>query len=111
MEIILVFFALLFFHYLFDFPLQGEYVARAKSPVEPLPHTPWKHVMAAHCMLHAGGVYIVLGVWWIAALEFIGHFAVDYFKCRGELTYEQDQYLHIMMKALWVVLAVLTASV
>ena len=111
MEILIVLASLLFFHYLFDFPLQGKYVARAKNPVDPLPHTPWQHVMTAHAFMHAGGVYMVLGIWWIAALEFVSHFAIDYYKCRGELTYRQDQYFHMACKVLWVLLAIVTVKV
>lgn len=111
MEIVLILASLVFFHYLFDFPLQGDYLSRAKNQADPLPHTPWNHAMTAHCFLQAGGVYIVLGIWWIAALEFVSHFIIDSMKCHGELTYRQDQYLHIGCKVIWVILAIVTVTI
>lgn len=111
MEIIIVLASLFFFHFLFDYPLQGDYMARAKNPVDPVNHVPWTHVMSAHAFLHAGGVYMVLGIWWLAVLEFAAHFVIDYMKCRGELTYSQDQYAHLLCKVVWVALAIVTVQV
>lgn len=98
---------LLLGHYLMDYPLQGDYISRAKNPVSPLPHVPWWQVMFAHTFMHAMAVYIILGIWWIAVLELVIHFATDVQKCRGELTYNQDQFIHIGCKALWVILFVI----
>lgn len=102
------FFTLLFAHFLMDFPLQGNYLAKAKSRVEAT-NRDWIYHLGAHAFLHAFPVYLILGVWWIAALEFVAHFAIDDAKCRGELTLIQDQGLHIGCKVLWVMLAVFIA--
>lgn len=101
--------ALVFFHFLFDYPLQGDFLARAKNRFNPIPHVPWYHPMTAHVFMHGVGVYIVLGIWWLAVLEMISHFVIDYQKCRGELTYTEDQFYHICCKILWVILALLFA--
>lgn len=101
---------LVFVHFLMDYPLQGDFLARAKNRMNPIPHVPWYHAMSAHAFLHAGAVYIVLGMWWIALLEFIAHFVIDDLKCRGELTYHQDQMLHVGCKIAWVVLALIVVQ-
>lgn len=100
-------FLLVFAHYLMDYPLQGDFLARAKNRADPIQHIPWYHAMTAHAFLHAGAVYLVLGVWWIAALEFAAHFYIDDLKCRGEITYSRDQMLHLGCKIIWLVLALL----
>jgi hypothetical protein len=103
--IIFTILTLVLVHYLCDYPLQGDFIARAKNRFQPVQHVPWYHPMIAHTFMHGFGVYLVLGVWWIGVLEMISHFAIDYQKCRGELTFSQDQALHIGCKVLWVALA------
>lgn len=101
---------LVFAHYLMDYPLQGDFLARAKNRMNPVPHVPWRHAMAAHAFLHAGAVYFILGLWWIAVLEFVAHFIIDDLKCRGEITYHRDQVLHLACKFVWVILAAMVIS-
>jgi hypothetical protein len=95
---------LLLGHYLMDYPLQGPFIAQGKNPFDPIPHIPWYQIMFAHTFMHAMAVYVILGVWWIAALELVIHFATDYFKCKGELTFNQDQSIHMACKIVWVLL-------
>ena len=109
MTILSVLAALVFLHFLFDYPLQGDFLAKAKNPVDPIPHVPWYHAMVAHTFLHAGAVYLVLGIWWVAVMEMVAHFLIDYMKCRGELTYGQDQAAHLLCKVCWVAIAVVIA--
>jgi hypothetical protein len=107
MDILIFIGALFFAHFLMDYPLQGDFLARAKNRFDPIPHVPWWQALSAHSFLHAGAVYFVLGIWWIAALEFATHWVIDYKKCEGELTFNQDQALHLGLKVVWVVLALL----
>lgn len=105
---------LLFAHALADFPLQGDYLAKFKAPrlpvpppnryTEPNPLWPWH--MGAHCMIHAGFVLILTHSVWLALAEFFAHGAIDLLKCRGQLTFGQDQALHIACKIVWVVVLV-----
>lgn len=99
--------SLIFAHYLVDYPLQGDFLSRAKNRANPIDHVPWYQAMTAHAFMHAGAVYLVLGVWWIAVLEFIAHFVIDDMKCRGELTFNQDQFAHLACKVAWLALALL----
>lgn len=106
---------LLFWHALADFPLQGDFLARWKQPeFLPLPDQPggqrnpiWHWCMGAHCAIQAGGVYVITGWWVLFVLEFVAHAAIDYAKCRGRITFAQDQVLHLGCKILWVILLVL----
>lgn len=107
---LMLFLLLLFFHYLADYPLQGDFVARAKNPAEPVPGVPYRHILFAHAYIHAGFVgfacWLFTGMWWIMFLELAAHYVIDSQKCKGEITFAKDQWLHIGCKALWAVLAV-----
>lgn len=100
-----LFFALLFFHYLFDYPLQGDFLAKAKNRSNPIPGVPWYHAMAAHTFLHGFAVTIVTGMWTLGLLEMIVHWITDDLKCRGKLTFNQDQAIHVIAKLVWAYIA------
>lgn len=91
-------------HGLADYPLQGDWLSKAKNHTQNLVgEVIWPHALAFHCLIHSGAVMIVTGVWWLAAAEFCAHAITDYLKCAGRLTYNQDQYVHIGCKVLWAV--------
>lgn len=120
-----VFLMFLFGHALADFPLQGDYLSKAKSRRAPLPGTPWWIAMTAHATIHAGFVFLitvvammllgdlrghldsVMVVWAIqigtvlAACEFVIHSGADDAKCEGLIGYKTDQAIHILCKAGW----------
>lgn len=100
-----MFLALLFFHFIFDYPLQGDFISRAKNRLNPIPGVPWKQAMFAHGFMHGFAVWIVTGLWTLAILELFVHMIVDDLKCRNLLTFNQDQFIHIVCKAIWVYLA------
>lgn len=104
-----VLFALSAGHALADFPLQGEFLAmcknrrhlvRLKDPN--LPPSMWVSCMAAHCLIHAGMVWLVTGSSLLGAVEFVIHWMLDVAKCEGKTTFSLDQCLHIVCKALYV---------
>ena len=99
----------LFAHALADYPLQGDFLARAKNGFTPVPGVPWWQAMVAHCMIHAGFVYLVTQWLVLAVVEFVLHFAIDHAKCRGRITYNQDQALHVACKVGYAVLVVTAA--
>lgn len=106
MNLFQLFGALLCAHALCDYPLQGDFLSRAKNRTSPLPGVPWWQALGAHALIHAGAVGLLTGVWWLGALEGLSHFAIDDAKCRHKLDFNQDQGLHVACKVLWV-LAVL----
>lgn len=95
---------LIFWHALADYPLQGDFLAKAKAKAfEPL--VPWYQAMAAHCVIHAGGVLLITGSVVLAIAEFVLHFLIDRAKVAGKLTFNQDQALHLACKVVYIFLA------
>jgi hypothetical protein len=92
-------------HAVADYPLQGDFLARAKNRTAPIPGFPWWQALSAHALIHAGAVGLITGIWWLGIPEFIAHFVTDDAKCRGRLTLNQDQAIHAACKAVWVLIA------
>ena len=90
-----------FAHALCDYPLQGDFLAKAKNITAPIPGVPWWCAMWAHCAIHAGAVAWLTGSWWLGAAEFATHWMTDYCKCVGQIGFAQDQALHLLFKISW----------
>ena len=107
------FFALLglmtFGHALADYPLQGDFLSRAKNRLAPIPGVPWYQALAAHAAIHAGFVGLITGSWALAFAEFIAHALIDDAKCAGRLSYNKDQALHLVCKLGWAAMAAFVA--
>lgn len=97
-------------HAVCDYPLQGDFLSRAKNRFAPLPGVPWYQAMGAHVVIHGGAVALLTGVWWLGVLEIVAHAVIDDRKCAGRLTFNQDQFLHIVCKFSWAMLAARAAS-
>lgn len=98
---------LLMAHCLADYPLQGDFLSKAKNPKAPIPGVPWYQAMGAHAMIQGGFVYIIMGSLLLGMLEVVAHFVIDCAKCQGRLSFNQDQALHVACKLLWVTLALI----
>lgn len=106
---------LLFWHALADFPLQGDFLARWKDhKYLALPDKPgaprnsiWQWCLVMHCLIQAGGVYLVTGWWVLFVLELVAHGVIDLAKCKGRIDFHLDQTLHLSCKLVWVILLVL----
>lgn len=124
-----LFAALMIAHAVCDYPWQGEFLAKAKSRVSPIPGFPWWQALGAHALIHGGAVWLVTAVaivlsslaqghdlasafhaatlcFWLGALEFAAHAVTDDAKCNGRLSLNQDQAIHAACKALWVLVVV-----
>jgi hypothetical protein len=99
-------FALIVGHALADYPLQGDFLARAKSRFAPIPGVPWQQALGAHALIHGGFVAVITGVWWLGLAEAVAHAAIDDAKCSGAISFDADQLAHLACKALWVALTV-----
>lgn len=112
--------AMLVGHALADFPLQGDFLARSKSPQLTVADamasyhdrtwrrpTPWTWCMGAHCAIHAGAVWFLTGSLLLGVGEFCMHWSIDLAKCRRKITFGEDQLLHLLCKALWALAVVL----
>ena len=97
------FLVLLLVHFLLDYPLQGDFLSRAKNRHNPIQHVPWYQAMFAHTAMHGIAVGLITGIWLFALLEMAIHWWTDDRKCSGELTYNQDQIIHILCKVIWAV--------
>ena len=102
---------LLFAHFLFDYPLQGDWLARAKNRSDPIPHVPWYQAMFAHTAMHGMAVWIITGIPLLGLAEMAIHWITDDLKLQGELTFNQDQAIHIICKVVWVVITVLVVVI
>ncbi|MBX7207362.1 MAG: DUF3307 domain-containing protein [Verrucomicrobiaceae bacterium] len=103
-------FALAIGHALADFPLQGEFLAMCKNRRHlirlkdaNLPPSMWISCMAAHCLIHAGMVWIVTGSALLGAVELVIHWALDVAKCEGKTDFSVDQCLHVVCKIMYVI--------
>lgn len=95
-------FWLLVAHAVCDYPLQGDFLAKAKNHRQPIPGIPFYQALAAHALIHAGAVAFLTGSIWLGLLEFIAHIVIDYAKCDGLSTLNQDQALHVACKVVWI---------
>ncbi len=93
---------LIFWHFLADFPFQGDYIAKGKNPLKKKDDAPWWWLMVAHCIIHATGVFFITKSFFLAWLEYSSHYVYDTLKCHGKLTFMQDQVCHLIMKFIYV---------
>lgn len=95
---------LIFGHALADYPLQGDFLARAKNHTAPVPGFPWWHALGAHAVIHGGFVGVITGIWWLGIAEAVAHFAIDDLKCRSRIGLNTDQALHVACKGCWLLI-------
>lgn len=105
MTVIEMFGLLIVAHALADYPLQGDFLARAKNRTAPLPGVPWWQALTAHSLIHAGFVAGITGSPWLGMAEFVAHWITDDLKCRGKIDFNTDQAVHVVCKAAWLGIA------
>lgn len=90
-------------HALCDYPLQGDWLSKAKNPTLTLVpgETIWPLALASHALIQAVAVQLITGSWLLGTAEFIVHFITDYSKCKGRFGYNVDQLIHIGCKVVW----------
>lgn len=74
------FLILYFCNLVLDYPLQGIFLAEYKCKNN--------YILFVHCAIWALGLSIVLiplglFAWWKVVMLLIGHYIIDYWKCRG----------------------------
>lgn len=102
MNLINIFLLLIAGHMVADYPLQGDFLAKAKNRFAPLPGVPFYHALGAHAAIHGGMVGIITGSAMLGLAEFALHAYIDDRKCAGSLSYNDDQALHLFCKIGWV---------
>lgn len=91
-------FKLLVGHAIADYPLQGDFLAKAKNHKSPIPGIPWVHGLFWHSLIHAGFVLFITQSINLALIELFIHMGIDYLKCNGNTNFNLDQTLHIICK-------------
>jgi hypothetical protein len=109
-EFITLFLVLIGLHCIADYPLQGDFLANGKDLTNPLPSIPWYQCMLAHCSIHGLFVGIALQDPFLGIIEFLAHFYIDCLKCVKVFNYNQDQFLHIFCKLMWIAIYMLIHS-
>jgi Protein of unknown function (DUF3307) len=93
-------------HLLADYPLQGDFLAKAKNHTAPIPGVPPLIALLSHAVIHAGFVWLVTGSAVLGLAELLLHAAIDRTKCAGLMSFTHDQWLHFLCKVVYV--AILT---
>ena len=104
-ELLLI--ALLAAHALADYPLQGDFLSKAKNRSAPIPGVPWWQALGAHVVIHGAAVALITGIWWLFVAEAVIHWITDDAKCRGRISFNTDQAIHVSCKLVWFTLAIL----
>jgi len=113
-------------HALCDYPLQGDWLSKAKNHNFVL--TPdglkprdefmsiagpeyiypkgteniWPLALLSHSAIHGAAVWLITGSLLLGALETVAHALIDFLKCDKVIDYNTDQLLHLTFKGLWV---------
>lgn len=97
-------------HAVADYPLQGEFLAKAKNRFAPVDGVPWYQAMGAHAAIHGGVVGCLTGSVLLGVLECVSHVVIDDLKCGRRISYNMDQLLHVLCKVVWVAVVAFTAT-
>lgn len=95
----LILFMLLAAHWVADYPLQGDFLARTKAE-GPLR----AYHLIAHAGIHGGAVALVTGSLALGLVEWVLHTLIDEMKVRGRTSFSADQAMHLTCKMLYVAL-------
>lgn len=86
-------------HWVADYPLQGDFLAKAKQ------QGPLRvYHLIAHSGIHGGAVALVTGSVWLGLIELALHTVIDQAKVSGKTSFAADQALHIGCKIFYVAL-------
>ena len=96
-----LFFAFTIMHALADFPLQGEFLAIQKARRTANDRRMWVVALTAHCLIQAGGVWLVSGSMAFAATELLLHGLIDLGKGEQRFGILVDQGLHLLCKLVY----------
>ena len=92
-------------HFVADYPLQGDFLAKAKNKNVDLGlGSIWFLALLGHSLIHSAAVLLITGSLIFAAIELVGHFFIDLAKCNNCISFNLDQYWHLSFKVLYIIL-------
>ena len=102
---LITFWLLLIAHAFTDYVWQPPEMGWRKDPTAQPPeigkYGPWWWHLSAHSLINAGGVYVVTGNITCSIGEYTVHWLTDYAKCRGWVSTNLDQFIHLFSKGVW----------
>lgn len=93
--------ALVAAHFYFDYAGQGDFMARAKNRTAPVAGVPFWQPLTAHAVIHGAASALITGMPWVFVAEGVIHWLTDDAKCRGRISYNTDQAIHLACKFVW----------
>lgn len=91
-------------HFVADYPLQTDFIAKHKGRSNSLEAVPWYYVLFGHAATHAFFVGIITQNVWLGIAELIAHFIIDFAKCEKYFSIHVDQAFHILCKVIWFII-------
>ena len=91
-------------HFVADFGLQSDRMAREKCPGNDVT-LPWQWWLGSHAAIHGFFVGWLTGQPLLGLGEWLVHALIDIAKCRKHYGLKTDQTLHLLSKLLWAALA------
>ena len=88
-------------HFLGDFGLQSDRMAREKCPGQGVT-LGWGWWICSHAAIHGFLVGALSGNGWLGACEWLLHMLIDHSKCQKRWNLATDQALHLGCKLIWV---------
>lgn len=93
-------------HFLLDFGIQGDFVAKFKARIiDGNTNTMWKWVLTAHAAAHTLPILLLTKSIPLGLLMFTSHFIIDMLKCEQKIDFNQDQTFHLI-----IILAIVTLT-
>lgn len=89
-------------HALADYPLQGDFISKFKNPNEKLNgEVVWPWILGSHASIHGVFVGVLTGSILLGLAETVAHWFIDLLKCKGQISFAEDQTLHLICKVFW----------
>lgn len=110
MPLLTLFLKLVIGHFVADYPLQGDFLSKAKNHKQPVPGVPFYQALIAHAAIQAGMVWLITGSLVAGSAEFLAHLMIDYAKCEGIISFNQDQIAHLLCKYIYAFVIIWFAS-
>jgi len=57
--------------------------------------------MGYHGFFHGALVFMVTGNWLFLLIEWVSHATIDWYKCKGRISFMEDQALHLLLKVVY----------